>query len=275
MKVRSALIFCISLFAMTCVLAIASAKRMKHMLVVDYTAGFHHDSIPTGEQVIAQLGKESGLFTVDYCRTADDVKTMLTPDYLKKYDAVFFNNTTGNLGIPDLHAFLDWIKEGHGFIGVHAAADTYHPSQIGGDTSYVDMLGGEFMTHGAQCEVDCLVQDPNFPACKALGAKDWKIFDEIYLFKQDNRDKVHVLLYLNKFPNNGMAQAGQPGDHLISWDKMYGKGRVFYCALGHKKAVWNNKTYQAYLLGGIKWALGLAKGSTKPGPMLPTAAGNQ
>jgi len=61
MKVRIALIFSIGLFAMMCVLSGASAKRMKRLLVVDYTAGFHHDSIPTGEEVIAQLGKESGL----------------------------------------------------------------------------------------------------------------------------------------------------------------------------------------------------------------------
>jgi hypothetical protein len=272
MKSRSALVFCIGLFAMSIVLSGESAKKEKHLLVVDYTAEFHHDSIPTGEQVIAQLGQRSGLFTVDDCRTAADVKTMLTPDNLKKYDAVFFNNTTGDLGIPDLHAFLAWIKAGHAFIGIHAASDTYHPSQIGGDASYVDMLGGEFMIHGAQCEVDCIVQDPNFPACKALGTKDWKIYDEIYLFKQNNRDKVHVLLHLDKFPNNGMKQAGQPGDYLISWCKMYGKGRVFYCALGHRKEVWLDKSYQDYLLGGIKWALGLARGSAEPGPILPSSS---
>ena len=240
----------------------------KHLLVVSYAAGFAHSSRATGEQVLAELGEKSGIFDVAYCRTAEDVKTMLTPEGLSKFDGVFFDNTTGNLGIPDLHAFLDWIKAGHAFFGVHSATDTYHPRDINGDTSYVDMIGAEFKTHGAQAEVDAIVNDPKHPAVKDL-VPDWKVRDEIYEWIQNPRPNVHVLLSLTRHPNDGHPQAGQPEDHPLAWCNMYGKGRVFYTAFGHREDVWENPIFQKHLLGGIKWGFGLAKGSAVPNNPAP------
>ena len=243
----------------------------KHLLVVTWTTGFRHqDTIGTpdkdgpAQKIVADIGKSSGVFDVDYCRNQDDVKKMLTPDGLKKYDAVFFVNTTGNLGIPDLNAFLDWIKEGHGFIGCHSAADTYHPKDAENNTGYVDMIGGEFKTHNRQCEVTAIVNDTAHPAVSHLGSSA-KFFDEIYLYTQNMRDKVHVLLATDKHPNDGAPDANEPGDYLLSWCKRHGRGRVFYTELGHKPEVWAREDYQKHLLGGIKWALGLERGSGRPG----------
>ena len=46
----------------------ASAAQPKRLLVVSATKGFRHDSIPTGDRILEQLGRESGAFTVEYCR---------------------------------------------------------------------------------------------------------------------------------------------------------------------------------------------------------------
>ena len=46
-------------------------------------------------------------------------------------------------------AFLDWLKSGKGFVGMHSAADTFHGFQ-----GYLDMLGAEFETHKAQVEIN-------------------------------------------------------------------------------------------------------------------------
>lgn len=52
----------------------------KRLLIVTHTAGFRHsDSIERGEKILAALGARSGHFEVEYCRTADDVRKMLTP----------------------------------------------------------------------------------------------------------------------------------------------------------------------------------------------------
>ncbi|MDQ2732358.1 MAG: ThuA domain-containing protein, partial [Armatimonadota bacterium] len=246
----------------------ASAETAKkHILVVTHTTGFRHgDSIPVAEGIIKDLGDKSGLFDVDYARNADDVKQKMTADALKGYDAVFFCQTTGDLGLPDKQAFLDWIKAGHGFIGTHSATDTYHNWP-----EYIDMIGGEFQGHGAQVEVEVNVEDPNFPGAAALPAdmqKSFKVKDEIYEFKPTSfsREKSHVILSMSKHPQNGT-----PGDYWTSWCRSYGQGRVFYMALGHRPDVWNTDWYQQYLLGGIKWALGLAPGSSTPSGPLPAA----
>ena len=184
----------------------------------------------------------------------------LAPDSLKGYDAVIFANTTGDLPLPDRDAFIAWIKAGHGFIGMHSATDTFH-----GFRPYIEMIGGEFQSHGAQADVDAINQDPQCAACKHLPAT-WGVFDEIYLMKSFNRANVHGLLTLDKQPNTKA-----PGDYPIAWKKDFGTGRVFYTSLGHREDIWDDdanmkgrknsievaKHYQQHILGGIKWALGI------------------
>jgi len=305
-----------------------AAAEPKKVLVVSVTTGFRHSSIGVAEKTIAQLGEESGAFTVvDYARQpaikipskpnppqkpkdiaadADEkaqakykadlakyetaqqkyqsdlaawdpekVKSAqkdfdaavkeslmkLSPENLKKYDAVIFANTTGVLPLPDKQAFLDWIKDGHAFIGMHSASDTFHDPK-GGIDPYIAMLGGEFQTHGAQEIVECVNRDPQHPATKHFG----KSFDiggkreEMYIIKSYDPAKVHELLVMEKHPNTK-----QPGHYAVSWCKEFGTGKVFYTSLGHNEYVWQMPDYQKHILGGIKWALGLEKGDATPG----------
>ncbi|NUQ71178.1 MAG: ThuA domain-containing protein [Chthonomonadales bacterium] len=246
--------------------ATLAAPPKKKLLLVSHTAGFRHEEgIAAGERTLAEIGERSGAFSVAYCRTADDVKKMLTPEYLnaEKFDGVVFLNTTGDIGVPDLKAFIRWIETGKAFIGMHAATDTYH-----GNDDYLNLIGDAFVTHGRQCTIEPLVQDPKHPA-----TVDWprgtKIHEEVYIFKRNDRSKVHVLLYLDKTPDDGRPEANQPGDCLLAWNKVQGKGRVFYTAFGHRGDVWDNEVIRVHMLGGIRWALGLAKGDAKPGPAKP------
>lgn len=263
----------------------------KRVLVVTTTTGFRHSSIPTAEKVLGELATNSGLFTVDYARvepTDPQYKTIdgkpdkekvdaaikavlaekMSPEALKKYDAVIFANTTGDLPLPDKDAFIEWVKSGKGFVGMHAAGDTFHHFQ-----PYLDMVGAEFKQHGPQVSVDIIDQDPQCPACRHLPST-WTVFDEIYQFKGFERSTVHGLLTLDKHPN-----LKTPGDYPISWCKEFGKGRVFYTSLGHREDVWDPNTpanfqrknpkevaeaYQKYVLEGIKWALRLEDWNAQP-----------
>lgn len=249
------------------------SAETKHLLVVTATKGFRHSSIPTAERILKQLGADSGVYDVEYVRGgADgkddtDVKEKLAPDSLRKYDGVIFANTTGDLAIPDKEFFLEWLKSGKAFIGMHSCSDTYH-----GYPAFIQMLGGEFLTHHEQVKIAAINQDGQHPATQHLGPS-FQVFDEIYLFKNFNRDQVHGLLWLDKHPNKG-----NPGDFAVAWCKEYGKGRVFYTSLGHREDVWDadpnlkdrrnstdvSKAYQQHVLGGIQWALGLKPGSGTP-----------
>lgn len=270
------------------------SPEAKRVLVVSVTAGFRHSAIPTGERILAELAQKSGAFTVEFVRQPEIVQGQgaggssvtgsaqagtnalkaalekLSLENLKHYDAVIFNNTTGELPLPDKTAFLDWIAAGHGFVGIHAATDTFRghkPLDL-----YVQMVGAEFASHGPQVAVEVINQDPAHPACRHL-PRTWRVFDEIYLFNGFDSNKVHCLLGLDNQPNTK-----QPGYYPVAWCKQYGKGRVFYTSLGHREDVWDPQwqrggrmnepavaeAFQKHLLGGILWALGLEPGGAEP-----------
>lgn len=270
--------------------ATALQAEPKHLLVVTTTTGFRHSSIATAEKVLGQLAEQSGEFTVDYIHqpsgkpanlpkgaTAEEKAAYqqaeatweqtlkaalgkLSPDSLKNYDGVVFASTTGDLPIPDKEGFLNWIRAGHAFIGIHAASDTFHHWP-----GYIDMLGGEFKHHGKQVGVDCIDEDPSNPATAPLGATYHVSQEEIYQFINYDPAKVHDLLILDKHPETGEA-----GHYGVSWCKSYGDGRVFYSSLGHREDIWDPEfakdrknapeiaqAYQKHILGGIEWALKL------------------
>ncbi|KAF0180160.1 MAG: hypothetical protein FD161_938 [Limisphaerales bacterium] len=304
-------------FLATLALAAAAQAAPKSVLVVTTTTGFRHSSIEVAEKVIAQLGEQSGAFTVDYARVtppsvprkpnapkatgdekkdsaakkrydeelakyqadeprikdltkkyADDQKRVLaekmSAEALKKYDAIIFANTTGDLPLPDREAFIKWVESGKGFCAMHSGSDTFH-----GFRPYVEMLGGEFRTHGPQVTVTAVNKAPQHPATKHLPAR-WEIFDEIYEFKSHEQGGVKELLSMDQHPHTKA-----PGYNGMSWYRNVGKGRVFYTSLGHREDMWdpawkdgggNRKNppaialaYQQHILGGIKWALGLEK----------------
>lgn len=249
---------------LTCVSSrVSPADTAKpQVLVISVTKGFQHSSIPLGEEIVAKLGSESGLWLVDFARTDDDLAKKTTATALRRYKAVVFNNSSGDLPMADRKAFLDWVKAGGGVVGIHAATDSFKigedPSQ--GWADYIDMMGGQFATHGPQSEVEFLVQDSRHPATRDLPAR-YKATEEVYLFSHFSRDKVRVLIALDKHPNTGIA-----GDYPISWVRNYGKGRVFYTALGHREDLLESDYVQKHLLGGVKWALGLASGNARPLP---------
>jgi type 1 glutamine amidotransferase len=277
----------------------AQPKAKKHVLVVTVTKGFRHGSIPVAEKTIEALGESTGEWDTDFVRTDEEMAAKMTAAGLKKFDAVVFANTTGVLPLPDPQGFLDYIKAGHGFAAMHSGSDTFHewPGGPKGEVSaYVDMLGGEFLTHHAQCAITPHIADASSPALKGVvkmktaitkeeldarnvqkegsvtNGKVWKVFDEIYLLKNNDPANVHTLLWLDAYPNDGSPEANKPGIHLISWTKAYGTGRVFYTELGHRDEVWKDPIYQKHVTGGLEFALGLAKGSTKPGNVSATAS---
>jgi hypothetical protein len=217
-------------------------------LVVTHTTGFRHSSIDVAEPTLAELGRNNN-FDVVFARNATDVAQLLTADGLSRVNAVFFANTTGDLGFPDLDAFFAWVKAGGGVLGTHSATDTYH-----NEPRYIDMIGAEFQTHGSQTQADMDVENRNHPATSSLGSR-WLVFDEIYHFTTNNRGRVDMLLALDRQPADGLPGASQLKDMPIAWTKTYGSGRIFYTALGHRDELWRDTKFQQHLRGAINWVL--------------------
>ncbi|MBW8845436.1 MAG: ThuA domain-containing protein [Burkholderiales bacterium] len=243
------------------------AAPPKRILVVTTTLGYRHSSIETAERVLASLGQSSGAYEVELAAVApagdaesdaykEQVRAMLerklNPTALKRYDGIVFASTTGELPLPDKDAFIQWIRDGGAFIGIHSASDTLHAYR-----PYADMLGGEFDYHREQVSIEALNRDASHPANRQLGAT-WNLggkLEEIYVLKNYQPARVHELLVLDRHPNTR-----EPGHFPISWCRDFGKGRVFYTALGHNEHVWLMPAFQSHVLGGIEWALGLKGG---------------
>jgi type 1 glutamine amidotransferase len=191
----------------------------------------------------------------------------------KKIDLVIFANTTGDLPLPDKEGFIKWIENGGAFAGMHSASDTFHKFP-----GYIDMLQGEFETHKAQVPADLIAGDKAHPANGGIG-DTWDLKqEEMYIIKSQDRAKVRSLWFQRHHPNDVNAAGFFP----VSWCRTAGKGKIFYTSLGHREDLWSDdpalpsrintieisKQYHAHLLGGLKWALGLAEGSSTPNPDL-------
>ena len=247
----------------------ASGKAAR-ILMVTQSQGFRHSAVTRAdgalspaEQALTKLGVSSNLFRVD---STQDVAKDFTKENLRNYDIVAFY-TTGDLPIKEEdrdYFFNVWLKQkGHGFLGTHSAADTYHNYE-----PYWDMIGGTFNGHpwGAGSTVSITVHDQTHPASRPWG-KEFTIQDEIYRFKNWQPEKVRVLMSLNM----AKTDLKEPYHVPILWVKNYGEGKVMHMSLGHREDVWTNETFQQSLLGGIQWMMNLEPGDATPNPDLSAA----
>ncbi|MCW3108322.1 MAG: ThuA protein [Segetibacter sp.] len=219
-----------------------SAKQ-KRILVFSKTAGFRHTAaIAAGKITIPLLGTKNN-FAVDTSENAE----VFTSENLKKYAAVVFLCTTGNvLNDQQQQAFEQYIKAGGGFVGLHSAADTEYDWPW-----YGELNGAYFKSHPKQQEAVFNVVDADNIATAHL-PKVWKRFDELYNFKWLGTD-LHILITIDETSYSG----GANGDnHPMCWYHDFDGGRAFYTALGHDNKSYNDPLYLQHILGGINYAMG-------------------
>ena len=158
------------------------------LLYMTLCKGYHHDSVELSEQILKEIGEKSGAFQVT---VTQDVGAF-TKENLKNYSAVMFY-TTGELPFTDEEksALVDFLKSGHGFVGVHSATDTLY--EWG---AYNKIIGGYFNDHPWHQLVTVDVVDPNSKLVSSLG-KSFQITDEIYQIADFQADTSHVLLALD------------------------------------------------------------------------------
>ncbi|TDC63105.1 ThuA domain-containing protein, partial [Streptomyces hainanensis] len=221
------------------------------VLVFSRTAGFRHDSIDEGVAALRELGAGNN-FTV----TATEDPAAFNAGNLARYEAVVFLHTTGDvLNAAQQTAFEGYIGGGGGYLGVHAAADTEY-----GWPWYGGLAGAWFASHPAIQPATITVEDHGHPATAHLGAT-WRRTDEWYNFRANPRPAVNVLLSLNESSYSGGTMNG---DHPIAWYHEYAGGRAFYTGLGHTAASYAEAAFRAHLLGGLRWAAGVATAAAAP-----------
>jgi type 1 glutamine amidotransferase len=221
------------------------------VLFLTHSAGFRHSVVTrkAGQWAHAErhLHAACGGFRVDATQDCGAI----TAENLAKYAAVVFY-TTGELPITEANrkALLDYVKNGGGFVGIHPATDTFYKW-----ADYGEMIGGYFDGHPWHQKVRVRVEAKDHPSTAHLGDA-FEIVDEIYQFRSWDRSKLKVLLSLDvesvKLSAPGVNRADK--DFGIAWCRDYGKGRVFYTALGHREDVWTDSRFLQHLAGGVEWA---------------------
>ena len=235
------------LIVMAGLLTILSCDKKREgkprVLVFSKTAGFVHSSIPAGIAAVEKLGQENG-FDVDTTKNA----AYFQDDSLKKYSAVIFLNTTGNvLDYRQEAAFERYIQSGGGFVGVHAATDTEYDWRW-----YGKLVGGYFQSHPRTQNAKFIIKDKNSPATEFFTDTVWQRTDELYNFKNLNPD-VNVLITVDESSYEGGSNGSH---HPMSWYHEYDGGRAFYTELGHTEESYSEENYLKHLAGGIKYAIG-------------------
>ncbi|MHC4119133.1 MAG: ThuA domain-containing protein [Planctomycetota bacterium] len=255
----------------------------RKMLVFWKCEGFYHKSIPVVNEALKLMGKKTGAYEVTVC--TDDY-SIFTAEKLKQFDVICFNNTTHLKFHPDetpqrCKALMDFIKGGKGIVGVHAATDNFYNWPKGkGWTDASEMWGGKFTGHpwtsGGTWAFK--IDDPDHPLMAAFEGKNFKLSDEIYRTDAPlySRSKQRVLMSLDMSdPTTANAKGVKPSDADtgITWIKTWGKGRMFYCSLGHNNAIFWNPTILQHYLDGIQFATGDYKVDTTPIPLASSGKG--
>lgn len=243
----------------------AKPKSDHKVLVFWRCEGFIHTSIPFGNYAMQAIAEKTDAFTADLADEYD----VFTKENLKQYDAIIFNNTT-HLKPNDEQkaAILDFIHQGKGIVGFHAAADNF-----GGWDEGVALIGGIFNGHpwNAGGTWAFKVEDTDHPLNQAFGGKGFWHKDEIYWYKPENfegREKLRVLLSLdmskekNREPLANDKHKGKLGDTKptdvdvpVSWCKEVGQGRLFFTNLGHNDLTFASTDVLKHMLDGIQYAL--------------------
>lgn len=285
------------------------AEKPKRLLLVTHSGGFIHDSVAFAEEIVKEIGPRHGFTVTCYRFTGDPerkfkikpskdaaaVETTWLDKYsaefrnrtgvtvgrdnigrinaetLKKFDVVLFfttgskRNNQSPLTDAELSDLLAWVKAGGAFAGTHCATDTLF------DTPYGDLIGGFFDGHPWHQKIQLKVEDPKHPA--AAGFENGStITDEIYQFSPNgpySREKLHIILSVDNTSIDVKKGKRPDQDYAVSWCQDYGKGKVFYTSLGHRKEVWKDPRFQSHLIGGLNWSVGRASGDATPSAKLP------
>jgi type 1 glutamine amidotransferase len=245
--------------------ALAPPTHHPAILVFEKINGFRDiPSVTAAHKAFADMAARRG-WAMDFT----DNGAVFNPGQLKAYDAVVWNNVSGDaLTAPQEDAFKAYLAAGGGFAGVHGS---------GGDPVYFwdwypnVLLGARFIGHP---------RNPQFQAATVVveGAKagvvaglpdTWTMTEEWYSFAASPRLKgAHVLAHLDESTYDP-GKALSMGDHPIAWTRCLGDGRAFYTAIGHRPESYAEPNSLRLLEQGVAWAAGTGETRCQSGAEAP------
>jgi hypothetical protein len=147
--------------------------------------------------------------------------------------------TAGRIADEQLRPLLETVTRGCGLAGVHGGmGDAFREA-----CDFQFMVGGQWVAHpGGIIDYRVHIVDHADPITAGLNHFD--MHSEQYYMHVDPSNHV---LATTTFEFNGATMP-------VAWKKTWGKGRVFYCSLGHVAKDFESPEALAIITRGMLWA---------------------
>jgi len=153
--------------------------------------------------------------------------------------------TMGTITKEQEAGLLEAVKSGVGIAGWHGGmADSFR-----NNTEYQWMVGGQWVAHPGNV-IDYEVNIINHDDPITAGLKDFKMHSEQYYMHVDPSNEVLATTTFNGEIAPWIAGTVMP----VVWKRMYGKGRVSYCSLGHVAKDFDVPEAKEMVVRGMMWA---------------------
>jgi uncharacterized protein len=258
-------------------------EKPRKLLVFSRSWGYKHTARPYGAKAFEIMGQRTGAFEA----VVSDDDSLFEPEKIGQFDAVVLNNTNEEIFLPEEFAKLsqdeqskarqrdemlkkslaDFVRNGGGLAVIHAGVASF-----AGWPEFGDIIGARFDNHpwGAGSTVVLQIEEPNHPLTAAFREPYFIVTDEIYQVTAPySRENLRVLISVDPVrtritPQQKELIHRQDMDFAMTWIKSYGKGRVFYCALGHQHELFWNPIVLQHYLDGVQFVLGDLKADAAP-----------
>ena len=247
------------------------------ILVLSTTLEYHHEAIPTGLQMLRELGKATAPERATIPELAGDATwtveeigsdpakpgyfSEVSPENLAHYELFFSNNPTGPVFTKAPHsgekkqAFVDYWAKGGSWAGLHSATDFEKDGQWSWFQDNID--GGWFVGHDDHTTHGVVSWQPehaNHPILKGL-TSPWNVVDEWYVVHR-NVEALKGFRVIANVTVKGSSLGSGPRPAVWITENANGKGgRAFYTVRGHNLSVYAEPEFRALMLRGILWAV--------------------
>jgi len=262
--------------------AVVTPRKPRKLLIFDLNVGYGgHPSAKVANTAFTLMGRKTGAFEA----VVSHDPSVFQRDSLKNFDAVFFNNTVGNLFTDPVlrQNLVEFVYGGGGLLGAHGTSVAFTRWPEGAKEDWPEfalMIGARGAAHmpgNGEERVIVKLEEPGHPLNRWFDGENFEYQSEFFRFREPySRQRVRVLSSIDvpatsKLQGAPLKQFRKDNDYPIAWVHQYGRGRVLYCSIAHNPYIfWDAKMLEFYL-GAIQFACGDLPAPTTPSGWLTPA----
>jgi len=181
---------------------------------------------------------------LNYEVTSTDDLAAFNSENLSNYDLLVPIWTFGEITDEQEAALIDAVSEGLGIVSWHGNTSAFLKSRL-----HKFLLGGQFVAHPGGDSTEYTVNfQGNDPITEGL--IDVSVTSEQYYLLIDPAVKILATTLIDGADMPWLKNTVMP----VAWKRNWGKGRVFYCSLGHSVKSLSDPSIIEMLKRALLWA---------------------